>query len=533
MDERIERLKRVAEGGDIDNLYMLIQEDAYLLEHIDQVPFFDTPLHIAASIGHIPFVLEMMRLKPSFARKSNPDGFSPIHLAIRNGQAQMVRQLLQVDGNLVRAKGREGMTPLHYAAAYDYLDLLAEFLSVCPHSIEDVTIRNMTALHIALKYNKLESFKLLVGWLGQNRSENSIVWERKVLNWKDEEGNTVLHVAAVSHVLAWTNADINIKNLEVTTTLQQDNNVATHTQTEREVVKSISEVGVEDLVKAGLGIEEANEFERVLKEAILSAGAKGSEPREVWREIVGRMVLKPWHPHELHQLVYYSVYANWDLSTNGPPLYWFPSLYQSKHSNLGCLMEKYGSKLLGTSYKDPITSFSLFQKFSVQHPEAYWSIVLRELSVSFHEAPNRVVEAAPYKAIVLPVIGNDVGIQLREQDLSWNDFLSSANHHLRSNHYIPIYQPVESVTNILFSSGTTGEPKAIPWTQISPIRCAADSWAHMDTQIGDVVCWPTNLGWVMEPILLYSCFLAGASATLALYHGSPLGRSFGKFVQVT
>ena len=31
---------------------------------------------------------------------------------------------------------------------------------------------------------------------------------------------------------------------------------------------------------------------------------------------------------------------------------------------------------------------------------------------------SRVVEAAPYKAIVLPVIGNDVGIQLREQNLS-------------------------------------------------------------------------------------------------------------------
>lgn len=33
----------------------------------------------------------------------------------------------------------------------------------------------------------------------------------------------------------------------------------------------------------------------------------------------------------------------------------------------------------------------------------------------------------------------------------------------------------------------------------------------------------------MGPILLYSCFLTGA--TLALYHGSPLGRDFGKFVQ--
>jgi hypothetical protein len=29
---------------------------------------------------------------------------------------------------------------------------------------------------------------------------------------------------------------------------------------------------------------------------------------------------------------------------------------------------------------------------------------------------------------------------------------------------------------------------------------------------------------------MYSCFLSGA--TLALYHGSPLGHGFGKFVQV-
>ena len=78
---------------------------------------------------------------------------------------------------------------------------------------------------------------------------------------------------------------------------------------------------------------------------------------------------------------------------------------------------------------------------------------------------------------------------------------------------------------------SSGEPKAIPWTQVSPIRSAADSWAHIDVQVGDVFCWPTNLGWVMGPCVLFFCFLCGA--TLALYHGSPLGRGFGKFVQVT
>ncbi|KAL7203018.1 hypothetical protein ACSBR1_034465 [Camellia fascicularis] len=142
---------------------------------------------------------------------------------------------------------------------------------------------------------------------------------------------------------------------------------------------------------------------------------------------------------------------------------------------------------------------------------------------------SRVVEAVPPKAIVIPASGKDMDVQLRKQDLSWKDFLSSVDHHPRSKYFSPVYLPIDSTTNILFSSGTTGDPKAIPWTQLSPIRCAADSWAHVDVQSGDVLCWPTNLGWVMGPILLYSCFLTGA--TLALYNGSPLGRGFGKFVQ--
>lgn len=77
---------------------------------------------------------------------------------------------------------------------------------------------------------------------------------------------------------------------------------------------------------------------------------------------------------------------------------------------------------------------------------------------------------------------------------------------------------------------SSGDPKAIPWTQLAPIRSAADGWAAIDVQAGDVYCWPTNLGWVMGPTILYQCFLLGA--TLALYHGSPQDRNFGKFVQV-
>nr|KYP45727.1 Acetyl-coenzyme A synthetase 1 [Cajanus cajan] len=435
--------------------------------------------------------------------------------------------------------------------------------------------------------------------------------------------------------------------------------------------ESVMELGVEELVNTGLTVAEANELYSVLKNIV---SLSPTDPSLIWRHLVTRKALKPSFPHSLHQLLYYSVYHSHNASAS-LPLYWFPSLDQSKRTNLGRLMETHGPKLLGPSYKDPISSFPLFHNFSL-----YWPLVLKELSVSFVEPPkcildtsdpskhggtwlpgsvlniadcclqpsshpyksddsvaivwrdegfddsrvnqislkqlrhqvmlvakaidatfskgdaiaidmqmtanaviiylaivlagcavvsiadsfapkeiasrlrvskakgiftqdfiarggkkfplySRVIEAATCKVIVLPVMGDDVGVQLREQDLSWKGFLSSANRtqNPRSDHYSPSYQSVDTVTNILFSSGTTGDPKAIPWTQLAPIRSAADGWAAIDIQPGDVYCWPTNLGWVIGPTVLYHCFLTGA--TLALYHGSPQGRDFGKFVQ--
>ena len=187
--------EKAAACEDIDKLYESIKDDEFFLERIDLFPFFETPLHKAAADGKTLFAMEIMRLKPSLARKPNLEGYSPIHLALKKNQTEVVRRLLQVDGSLVRVKGREGITPLHYAAEKGDDKLLAEFLSFCPDSIEDVTIQNETALHVALKNEKLKAFTFLVGWLRKNWTEKSIFWERTVLNWKNEIGNTVLHDA--------------------------------------------------------------------------------------------------------------------------------------------------------------------------------------------------------------------------------------------------------------------------------------------------------------------------------------------------
>ena len=47
------------------------------------------------------------------------------------------------------------------------------------------------------------------------------------------------------------------------------------------------------------------------------------------------------------------------------------------------------------------------------------------------------------------------------------------------------------------------------------MRCAVDGWAQQDIHPGDRVAWPTNLGWMMGPWLLYAALLNGA--TIALY----------------
>ncbi|OIW06095.1 hypothetical protein TanjilG_29851 [Lupinus angustifolius] len=213
-------LKAAAQEGDINLLYRIIEEDPYVLEHLDIIPFVETPLHVAASMGYLHFATEIMRLKPSFAWKLNKQGFSPIHLALQHGQRRMVQCLVDINKELVRVKGREGVTPLHFVSQCGDIDLLANFLLACPNSIEDVNVRSETALHIAVKNKQHEALEVLVGWLKRSSQRGAMQLEKTTLNWKDESGNTVLHISALLNdsqalgLLIKTKMDLKAKNLE-------------------------------------------------------------------------------------------------------------------------------------------------------------------------------------------------------------------------------------------------------------------------------------------------------------------------------
>lgn len=88
---------------------------------------------------------------------------------------------------------------------------------------------------------------------------------------------------------------------------------------------SLWEATVDDIVAAsGLTQEDASGLYEEMQRVATAHPREGSEA-EIWRAIVGKGLLSPNLPHQLHQLVYYTVYGKWDVSVRGPPPYWFPS----------------------------------------------------------------------------------------------------------------------------------------------------------------------------------------------------------------
>ncbi len=135
----------------------------------------------------------------------------------------------------------------------------------------------------------------------------------------------------------------------------------------------------------------------------------------------------------------------------------------------------------------------------------------------------KVVDAKAPPAILAPSTTGDLSLQLRPGDQVWSDFLGPGGA------YASKVRGPDDITNILFSSGTTKDPKAIPWTQTTPLKSVVDGWCHHDVRPGDVLAWPTSFGWMMGPWLTYASLVN--HATMALYNGDPRSGDFGRFVQ--
>ncbi len=139
-----------------------------------------------------------------------------------------------------------------------------------------------------------------------------------------------------------------------------------------------------------------------------------------------------------------------------------------------------------------------------------------------HGIYEKVAEAHAPRAVVLPKEGRETVRLARPGDLAWGDFLSG------TDRFDAVPGRPSDVTNVLFSSGTTKDPKAILWTQTTPIKAAADAYLHHDVHPDDVLAWPTSFGWMMGPWLTYGSLVN--QAAMGLYVGAAQRRAYGRFV---
>ena len=131
--------------------------------------------------------------------------------------------------------------------------------------------------------------------------------------------------------------------------------------------------------------------------------------------------------------------------------------------------------------------------------------------------------AAPRLRSGAATTADDSRRQLRPADFTWDNLLSA------DDTFESVTGDPYRTTNILFSSGTTGEPKAIPWNHLTPIKSAMDGHYHQDIHGDDVTAWPTNIGWMMGPWLICASLVNGAC--MALYPGATNTPEYLRFIR--
>ena len=171
---------------------------------------------------------------------------------------------------------------------------------------------------------------------------------------------------------------------------------------------------------------------------------------------------------------------------------------------------------------DSFTPKEIQVRLQITNPKVVFTQDVLERAGKIFPLYEKVVTANTHKIVVLKT-QKETAVSLRNQDVFWDDFLSE------NTNFTSVKQSPQDCITILFSSGTTGEPKAIPWNHTTAIKAASDGFYHQNIQENDLVCWPTNLGWMMGPWLIFATLIN--KAAIGLYYDAPLGAGFGEFVQ--
>ena len=121
---------------------------------------------------------------------------------------------------------------------------------------------------------------------------------------------------------------------------------------------------LEQLVTCGLEKAEALQITEAINRILLT-----QSPTACWYEI-SRYILTPQHPFALHQLLYETVYADFDRTTHGPPPAWFPTDEDITEANITRLMTELHIK-----------TYPEFHAWSITNRDTFWQMMIDTLRI--------------------------------------------------------------------------------------------------------------------------------------------------------
>jgi acetyl-CoA synthetase len=172
---------------------------------------------------------------------------------------------------------------------------------------------------------------------------------------------------------------------------------------------------------------------------------------------------------------------------------------------------------------DSFSSIELKKRMDIIHAKAIITTDSYVYAEKNMDVLSKVLDANPISIILIDSEIKYVA-QIRNNK---NDFLIHELYSTSSEITVPYYHSSADNISILFSSGTTKEPKAIPWKATTPIKCASDGKLLQDIHERDVVSWTSGMGWMMAPWLIFASLLNKAS--IAIYNGAYSKRAFIDF----
>ncbi|KAJ0963614.1 hypothetical protein J5N97_028736 [Dioscorea zingiberensis] len=206
-------------------LHSLLREDKLLLHRLSiTTASIDSPLHIAASLGHTEFAEEVIVRNPDLASELNSRGLSALHLASAHGHLPIVKHLIsKVGSHLCLLKDKDGWLPVHTAAMKGRISILEELINACPESARALTYQKESVLHLAVQFNSFKTLEYLAEKLGVVGGE---INDHELLNLKDDKGKTILHhavarrqIKTVKLLLSKEGMEVNAMNLKGLTAL--------------------------------------------------------------------------------------------------------------------------------------------------------------------------------------------------------------------------------------------------------------------------------------------------------------------------